>query len=229
MRITDEMIYQAAEEAAQLWLSTLPDVCDLPEPSYSKRFHMRMNKLMLNADQPFYFRRGMPHLRRAASAVLIAILIMVSLLMTVQAYREKVIDTVIQVFHELTQYRFLNEAADNSPFPELVFAYIPEDMISVVNSEFKNQKYMLFDSPQGVFFELTVSRITSSTAYEKIVDSEDAEIFKQNIHGVEASIIQKGGENTIIWTMNNLVWQLYGNCQMETLLRIATNLSVNYK
>ena len=184
---------------------------------------------MLNADQPFYFRRGMPHLRRAASAVLIAILIMVSLLMTVQAYREKVIDTVVQVFHELTQYRFLNEAADNSPFPELVFAYIPEDMISVVNSEFKNQKYMLFDSPQGVFFELTVSRITSSTAYEKIVDSEDAEVFKQNIHGVEASIIQKGGENTIIWTMNNLVWQLYGNCQMETLLRIATNLSVNYK
>lgn len=228
MRITDEMIYQAAEEAAQLWLSTLPDVCELPEPRYSKQFHMRMNKLMLNADHPFYFRRGIPHLRRTASAVLIAILIMLSLLMTVQAYREKVIDTVVQVFPELTQYRFLNEAADNSPFPEIIFAYIPEDMISVVNSEFKNQKYILFESPKGVFFELTVSRITGSTAYEKIVDSEDAKIFEQTIQGADASIIQKGDENTIIWTMNNLVWQLYGNCRAETLLKIAMNLSVSY-
>lgn len=229
MRITDEMIYQAAEEAAQIWLSTLPDISELPEPNYSKQFHKRMNKLILNAEHPFQSRLGIPHLRKTASVVLIAILIMFSLLMTVQAYREKVIDTVVQVFHELTQYRFLNETTDNSSFPEIVFTYTPEDMVSVVNSEFNNQKYILYENSKGEFFELTVSRITSSTAYEKIVDSEDAEIFKQNIHGVDASIIHKGGENTIIWTMNNLVWQLYGNCQMETLLRIATNLSVNYK
>lgn len=229
MRITDEMLYQAAEEATQLWLSTLPDVCELPEPNYSEQFHKRMNQLMLNVDQTFQFKLGIPSLRRTASIVLIAILIMFSLLMTVQAYREKVIDTVVQVFHELTQYRFLNETADDSPFPVIVFAYTPEDMVSVANMEFNNQKYMLYEGANGVFFELTVSRITSSTAYEKIVDSEDAKVFEQTIQGAEASIVQKGGENTIIWITNNLVWQLYGNCQMETLLRIATNLCVNYK
>ena len=229
MEISNDMMHLAAEEACKLWLSKLPDVHDLPEPEYSKHFQQRIKRLMLRAEGSIHTRRIISYLRRSITVALIAVVTIFSLLMTVQAYREKVIDTVLQVFHEFTQYRFSNESEHKTDFPEVSFGYIPNGMILGSDTQFANQKYILYEDPTGSFFELTISRVTNNTAYEKIVDSENANITELEINSNTVTLIEKEGEHTLLWTTSNFIWQLYGNCQMNELLNVANSLSVAFK
>ncbi len=225
MKITDEMLYTAAEDAAKLWLSTLPDASSLPEPRYSLRYKWKMRKLFRQAERTIQPKRRIRNVRKTVMIAVAAMAVLFSMLMSVQAYRERIIDAIVTVYHELTQYRFVNETGYQAELPEIVFGFIPEGMSLMENDRRPNRNYILYEAEDGSFMELAVTRITAQSAYEGIVDSEDAIVKDIVIRGASATLYSKNGEHIILWVESNTVCRLTGNIDLETLIMVTENIS----
>ena len=126
MKLTDDLLFQHAAEARNIYLSTLPAPEELPPVCCSKAFERNMQKLIKEQRRSPKINKMLRVMKRTAAAVLVIATVSFCGLMTVEAYRAKVIEFVVQVFNELTQYRFSSNVsdADNIVLPEISFGYI---------------------------------------------------------------------------------------------------------
>lgn len=225
MSITDEMLYQHAGEARDLWLSTLPRKDDLEHVPYSNKFKRNMNVLMKTADKSSKNNRVVRYLRRSIAAVLVIATVSFGSLMTVKAYREKVIEIVVQVFHELTQYRFISRV-EGHELSIVEFGFLPEDLEFAVENNTDTSKFVRYTNADGDFFELTQVTIDAADDFSGILDTEDSVIERFEIRGNEAIANTKHGATLIFWTEGNEIFELYGNITVEELKTIAKNLKI---
>ena len=177
MQITDEMLYRHAPEARDLWLSTLPSDADIPEHKFSRRFERKMKRLIREQKRSPQANRMIRGLRRVAAIILVIGILSFSGLMTVEAYREKVIEVITLVFHDLTNYRFISEESGSEQhvdLPDITFQYIPDGMEKVEDTARERFRYILYEAQDGNFFELTQTVIVDNSDYEKILDTEGA-------------------------------------------------------
>ena len=227
MKITDEMLYQHAPEARDLWLSTLPNDADIPEHKFSRRFERKMKRLIREQRQSPRTNKIIRGLRRVAAIILVVGILSFSGLMTVEAYREKVIEVVVQVFHDLTNYQFAsekNDTAQSVELPEITFQYIPDGMEKIEDSIRDSFRYILYESKDGKFFELTQAVVITNSDYEKILDSENAETEEFYIGDSEAISNTKNGVTTILWTRDHVHYTLFGSIDQADLKIIAEKI-----
>ena len=212
MKITDEMLYASASKARDLWLSSaFPN--DIPEHQFSHRFNRIMKRLMKEQRRPPRLNHVIHMMRRTAAILLVVTAVSFSCLMTVDAYRERFIEIVTHVFHELTDYRFSAEIPGLQSETELgviSLGFIPNGM----------------DKADGMYFDLTCTLITENQDAHKIVDTENAVVREYSVNGMEATIISKDENNTILWTYGNILFHLYGNLPLDIEKQIAESVTV---
>lgn len=229
MRITDEMLFEHAAEARDIWLSTLPADEDVPEIQTSKRFEKKMQKLIKGQRHTPRTNRVLRYMKQTVAAVLAVAILSFSGLMTVEAYREKVIEIVVQVFHELTDYRFASEQSEvgDIVLPEISFEYVPKGMQKVIDSNFAdNSRYIVYEDDYGNFFELTQTAIGSNGAFGTILNTEDSVYETTDVNGNEAFANIKDGDSSIFWIEDNVVYDLYGNLDLTKLKSIAEKIKI---
>ena len=169
MKITDDMLYHHAEAAREKWLSeTLPP--QIPEHKFSGKFDRKMRKLIREQRHSAQFNRHIKLLRRIAAVFLLVCTISFGCVMTVDAYREKIIETVVRVFNELTDYRF-SKSAD---MPESIayafpptLSYIPDGMIKAEENAGEQLYTVTYEGEDGNFFDLSCTIFTDETQTEK--------------------------------------------------------------
>ncbi len=228
MRITDEMLYQYAAEARDLWIRTLPSGADIPEHNFSKRFQRKMKRLIREQRRPPQVTRALRGLRRAAAIILIAGVISFSSSMTVAAHREKMIETIVRVFHDLTDYRFVSHGASTETpvdLPEITFQYIPSGMELVEDTSTERYRYILYEAQDGRFFELTQTLLLETGEYQKILDTEDAVTEHFYIGGSEAVCNTKNGSTTVFWTKDNVLYTIFGTIDSAELKQVAEKIA----
>ena len=229
MKITDEMLFEHAAEARDIWLSTLPADEDIPEIQTSKAFEKKMQKLIKEQRRTPKTNKILRYMKQTVAAVLVVVVISFGGLMTVEAYREKVIEIVVHVFHELTDYRFYSEKSgvDEIVLPEISFEYVPDGMREVEDRiTGNNRRYILYERKNGDFFELTQRPITADGSHGKILDTEDSAYETTNINGNEAFSNVKNGNAIIFWSYNNVIYDLYGNLDLTELKEIAEKIKI---
>ena len=229
MKITDEMLFEHAAEARDIWLSTLPADEDIPEIQTSKAFEKKMQKLIKEQRRTPKTNKILRYMKQTVAAVLVVVVISFGGLMTVEAYREKVIEIVVHVFHELTDYRFYSEKSgvDEIVLPEISFEYVPDGMREVEDRiTGNNRRYILYERKNGDFFELTQRPITADGSHGKILDTEDSAYETTNINGNEAFSNVKNGNASIFWSYNNVIYDLYGNLDLTELKEIAEKIKI---
>lgn len=226
MKITDEMLHQYTPMAEQILLDSLPDNAALPAHHFSKRFERKMKKLIKQQHHTPAYNQAVLIAKRVAIVVLMSTLVTFSSLMTVEAYREKVIEVITQVFHEFTDYHFVSSSADDT-LPSVIFGYVPEGMEQTKCKIDDARSHFIYEASDGTYFELRQQLVTVDSNYEKRVDTEDAEIERFDINGDEAVSMTKYGETTIIWNNQNAVYTLYSNMELSELQEIARQLEIN--
>lgn len=229
MKITDEMLYASASKARNLWLSSaLPD--DIPEHQFSHRFNRKMKRLIKEQRRSPRLNHVIHMMRRTAAILLVVATISFSCAMTVDAYREKFIEIVTHVFHELTDYRFSTESTSSSPVKTelgvISLGFIPNGIDQT--DEYSDGTFysVSYETEDGLYFDLTCTLITENQDTHKIVDTENAVVQEYSINGEEAAIISKGENNTILWTHRNILFQLYGNLPLDIEKQIAESITV---
>ena len=112
MKITEEMLYKSAEKAEELWLDTFPSDDELPKHKFSKRFERKMKKLRQTQRRSPALNRFISISKRIAVIALAILTVSFSCLMCVEAYREKFIQVITEIFEDLTQYSFSSSHAE---------------------------------------------------------------------------------------------------------------------
>lgn len=228
-KITDAMLLEHAAKARDIWLNTLPADEDIPEIATSKAFERGMRKLIKRQRRPPGMARPPRRIKRAAATALIAAVLFLAMMMTVEASRTKVIEVVVHVFHELTDYRFSSDIAKTgeTALPELSFGYVPEGMEEVEDRrDVDDSRYILYESG-GSFFELTQQAVYAGGSYELIVDTENSTCEVFTLDGGEAYANTKGSDSSILWTRENITYFLYGNIDLQELKAIAEKIKIS--
>ncbi len=225
MNITDEMLYQYAGEARDLWLSTLPQKNELQPVPYSGRFKRLTKALIKTAGRSPKNDRVIRYVKRSVAAVLVIALLSFGGLMTVEAYREKVIEIMVQVFHDLTCYRFVSSAEERE-LSAVEFGYMPEGMELSEEILTGPGRYVRYTNADGKFFELNQIAIAAGDDSGSILDTEDSVIEVFEIRGNEAVANMKHGSTFIFWTEGHELFELSGDITVEELRRVAENLKI---
>lgn len=227
MKITDDMLFEHIVEARDIWLSTLPANGDIPEFQVSKAFEEKIKRLIKEQNRTQKVNRLRHYMKQIAASVLVVATISLVGMMTVEACRVKVIEIVTHVFNELTDYRFSSEMVGTNEFnlPDISFEYVPEGMLETEDT-FKgnDRRYILYESNDGAIFSLTQRAISPGGSYGSILDTEDATYETIYINGNEVYVKEKPYNNDIIWTVDNIVYHLYGNISMTELQKIAEKM-----
>ena len=123
----DGLLDRYAPEAGELWLSALPDPA--PEHEFSPEFRRKVEKLLLRQRRSPAVNAALRYGRRAAAFALVFLTLSFSCLMTVNAaFRERVIQAVVQVFQDFTEFVYTSDSSAVGKPGNLVFTYLPEGM-----------------------------------------------------------------------------------------------------
>ena len=224
MTISDEVLYEHAAEARDIWLSTMPKKATIPEHKFSTRFTRKMNKLLKEQRRSPRTNKAIRYIRRTTAAIMIALVILFSFAMTVSAFRERVIDVVVNVFNELTDYRFVSIETESRELPEIEFGYLPDDMQESYRESLNGHELIIFEGVEERSFELTRDQLLAGGGYRKYLDTEDSAYETFFIHGEEAYANYKNDCGTIIWTSGDILYTLYGDLPLDELKEIALSI-----
>ena len=150
-----------------------------------------------------------------------------SCLMTVNAaFRERVIQAVVQVFQDFTEFVYTSDSSAVGKPGNLVFTYLPEGMEEQDREQDEVEFYVYYESPDGAFVELSQILVEDGTEVLLGLDTEDAEFIDLTVHGTEAVGIVKGLSHTIHWTEGQFVYTLSGTIPMEELEKVAEGIQI---
>ena len=219
----DELLDRCAPEAGELWLSALPDPA--PGHEFSPTFRRKVEKLLRRQRRPPAVNAALRYGRWAAAFALVFLTLAFSCRMTVDAaFRERVIQAVVQVFQDFTEFVYTSDSPAVEEPGNLVFTYLPEGMEEQDREQDEVEFYVYYESPDGAFVELSQILVEDGTEVLLGLDTEDAEFIDLTVHGTEALGIVKGLSHTIHWTEGQFVYTLSGTIPMEELEKVAEGI-----
>ena len=226
MQITDEMLYQHAAQAREIWLDALPQKEEIPAFSCSKQFQRKMGRLLRQQRRSPRFNRFLRDMKRIVAVFLIALTITFAGLMTVEATREKIIEVVVHIYHELTRYEYSSDA-ETAELPEIQFGYLPAGMELVSNElPFGSVRHIHCEDSSGKYIDLDIDAVTQSTALSWVVDTEDAEVMTRIVNGTEVTFISKNSRQIAAWTDQNVSYVMQSNLERPVIDAILENLCI---
>lgn len=231
MKITDEMLYQSAPKAEQLWLDTLPSREELPEHQFSKGFERKMKKLIRNQQRAPWLNKFISVSKRVAIVALAILTVSFSCLMCVEAYREKFIEVITEIFEELTRYSFSSSHTEKMEWGEITFDYLPDGMFEVDrthNSETLDQSIYFEDSAERWFY-VSQEIMVKGKQSTMILDTEDADVSTTDLNGYKATLIVKGEHTTLMWEDDVSVMLISGDFPSDEIIKIASGIHISKK
>jgi hypothetical protein len=228
MKITDDMLYSSAPNAERLWLDTLPTREELLEHQFSKGFEKKMKKLIRSQHRSPGLNRLLSASKRIAVIALAILTVSFSCLMCVEAYREKFIEVVSEIFEEFTQFSFSSSRTENTELDEITFDYLPEGMIEI-DRDFNPQTHyqaICFEDAMGQALEITQDIIASGKHATIILDTEGAEVTKIDFDGYDATLVVKGEYTTLLCVDDSSYILLSGDFPPEEIIKIANGVNI---
>ncbi len=224
----DRLLEQYSAAAGEFWLEeSLPE--DIPEHTFSHKFQRRMDKLLRRQRRSPAVRAALTYARRAAIFVLAFVALSFSVRMTVDAaFRRQVLQVVVQVFSDFTEFRYTSDVKAKEQPGELEFTYLPEGMERVETELDERDYFVWYEDCDGRFITLDQSLVEGNDELIWMLDTEDAEVTEFKVHNYDAIGIQKGADCTIHWTDDQMVYVLLGrNLPMEELEKVADGIQID--
>lgn len=228
MKITDDMLYECAPKAEKLWLDSLPSDDELPEYKFSKGFERKMKKMIRTQRRSPGLNRFISVSKHIAVIALAVLTVSFSCLMCVEAYREKFLKFIVDVYENMTQYSFFSSWSRNSELGEIEFDYLPDGM-SEIDRDYSPQAHyqaIWFEDSMGRRFEISQDIMTGNKQSTVILDTEDAEATKIDFNGYDATLIIKGEQTMLLCVDDFSYILLSGDFPPEEIVKIANGVNI---
>ena len=221
MKITDELLYECAEDAARIWLDTIPE--DDFRPSF--RFRLKMRRLLqkqrnVAASTAPVCRR--PRLRRTALVcVLLLICMQLMGVISLGAIFERFIAQITNVFPYATEFRITSGGGEETAFVPVEFGYLPAGMEEVEREETNSGLYVMYQDQEENYFYVEQTHFSEKTASTMFVDTEDAYTEDYVFGEYDVFYVQKGKRCTLIYMHGDEHITLSGNIDKTELEKVA--------
>lgn len=222
----DMKLVKALIEAEKIYLEELPSEEELENyHTFSDEFNIKMEKL-INGERKKQWYRKLPFINnRVAAVFLVGLVVLAVSTFSVEAWRLKFFDYVLNIQEEYTEIKFNKtdeyvERKDN----ELVIykpEYIPkgyeitdeETLHSMYIAEYKNaeDKYL-------IFHQYTLE----GTGMQ--IDTEGTTLEDITINGSEGYFYHNKGYNNILWNDGYYGFMISGEISKEDIFKIAESV-----
>lgn len=218
MTITDEMLYEAAPQAAERFLGLLPErgACT---HLFSWRFEMNMRPLL----------QGRTKARQWGRILLIAAVLAALLCMSAGAIREAIFRMFRSETEESgTQYAF-RTMDELGPFRPMKLTYLPDGYGQTDEYQRETEvftRYILtFENAEdGEFWveQQMTDRLTMGFG-----DMRDYTLEHPVINGVEAELYynEEAGDTLMLWTAGEYIMEIRGTLSKEETVKVAENIT----
>ncbi|MEA5023271.1 hypothetical protein SDC9_11162 [bioreactor metagenome] len=231
----EKMMDALMEYAANCYKDHMLDTIDAEkekfyqENTFPPELDVRMKKFFrrrqLKEDFLQAGKKGSQILAKVAVVFLAVCLSLGVLAATSEAARVKILNFLIETEDEFTKIRFLPGPEKEGVPEHLGNEYIPEYIPSgfkIVNTEtYSSTKIIYYANEQGEQIEF--NQYTSETM-ELMIDTEEAQVGKVLIHGVEGLISEKEGFTTIVWHDQEHSFYLASEIEREELIKMAKSV-----
>lgn len=159
---------------------------------------------------------------------IIAIILTLGFTISTGADRLKFLNFFMNIYNEGTEFRLDDNMYDTEysqeediteNLYEVVLDYIP-DGYTITNKTISKQLYSVQYTNKDKYFNVDKSIIPSTFD----IDTENVEIKTIYINGNQAFFSSKPNLKILFWIDNNILYELDGNIDEETLINIANNI-----
>ena len=157
--------------------------------------------------------------RKVAIVLLVFISISTIAIFSVQAWRIRFLNFVLETRPRFTDITFTDKKGDTYATDDVTLGYIPEGF-SLEKSELSDQRIRLSFTNNQKHFILYVYKNKGSMS----LDTANAQIKKLQINGSEATFSYKPTVSFLLWTNNDYLNLLESNLEEKEMVKIADNL-----
>lgn len=220
------VMHDAAEKEGQLFLEEKAKLKNNPEyqpsPAAIQRFSQQLDNHLKKQKGYAGKQRILSTINRAAVAMLIILVLLGSVVMTVEAVRVRVLNFVMNVKPEYTSFALKDNGNRGEKNVDWHKAYAPTfipagyEVNAVSAGEFS--KTIEFKNKQG----LLITYMELNEDSQSQLDTQNASSIETvNINGHEGKLIIKNAMLTIIWPMHDHMCIIRGQMEKDTAVKIA--------
>ena len=226
MDITDKMLYQNMALVREKRLESLPQRNEIPEAQVSPEFQEKMDRLLHRSRQAERRRDTLRMLGRTAAVLLLFAAVSFAGIMTVSAsFREKVVQTVMYVYREYTQYQY-SDGREDTTLPELRLDALPEGFAVLSDESFLQfGRSIHCENDAGKYLNLAIKVIGTVGSVTQIIDTENAQVSVTEIQGREVTIVSKNGWIILFWTEDSAVFTVDSNLELSELIPFVESIT----
>jgi len=219
--IDDDFLYKYMKSTESIIIESLPKEEDLSH-RFSKRFERKMNKLIRQENRTPFMKSFINHSKKAAVIFLIFIIIAFATTMSVEAYRVKFFEIVIEVWEEFTSMIFKsNENSNDNKLIPAIPEYIPKGF-SIFEENINDHMYGVIyidGNNEEIFYE---QRVLSYG--EIILDTENIEDETIEIDNQTIILFTNKGVNQIYWSDDSYSYTLISGIRKEEIIGMAKSI-----
>lgn len=219
--IDDDFLYNHMKSSENIILENLPKEHELSH-KFSKRFERRMNKLIRQERRSPFIKSFINHGKRVAIIFLIFISIAFATTMSVEAYRVKFFEIVIEVWEEFTSIIFKSkESIDDRKLIPVNPIYIPDDFKIIEEDTNHYEHFIYWENDYGVEIMFEQAKITSNAI---INDTEGIEIEKIFIEEQEVIYFTNKNVHQLYWNDSNYIYTIVSSYDKKELIKMAESI-----
>jgi hypothetical protein len=188
---------------------------------FSREHENAMRKIFKKERKKLFFKRIQKYSKRAAVFLLVVMVMSGIAVFSVEAWRVKVMNFVIEISQTHSEINFREDSAkgDSYTSDEITLAYIPEGY-QLEKRDVKNNRISLVFKGEEYYFVFSMSDITGSMG----IDTENASVKKTAINGQEALFSSNNKVNILVWHDEDFSYTLSGTVVEMEMVKIAENI-----
>lgn len=222
--IDDDFLYDHMKSAENIILENLPKEYELSH-KFSKRFERRMNKLIRQERRSPFIKSFIIHGKRVAIIFLIFISIAFAITMSVEAYRVRFFEVVIEVWEKFTLIIFENkENIDDGKLIPVYPKYIPYGF-KIIEQDINHYEHLIYwENDEGIEIMFEQAKITANSI---ITDTEGIDIEELLIGEQKIIYFTNKNVNQIYWNDSNCIYAIISEYDKNELLKMVESIINN--
>ena len=222
--IDDDFLYDHMESVENIILESLPKEDDLSQ-KFSKRFERKMNKLIIRERKSPFIKSFINYSKKAAIILFVFISITFATTMSVEAYRVRIFEVVIEIWEEFTSIIFRSkENIDDGKLIPINSTYIPHGFTIIEEDTNHYEHFIYWENDYGIEIMFEQAKITSNAI---ISDTEGIKVEKIFIEEQEVIYFTNKNVHQLYWNDSNYIYTIVSAYDKKELIKMAESIITN--
>ena len=220
----DDFLYKYVKSAENIMIDSLPKEEALSH-NFSKGFQKKMNKLIRQERRSPFIKTFVNYSRKVAIIFLIFISIAFATTMSVEAYRVRFFEVVIEVWEEFTSIIFNDKQnIDDGKLIPVNPTYIPDNFKIIEHEINSYEQFIYWQNDNGIEIMFEQAKITANSI---ITDTEGIDIEELLIGEQKIIYFTNKNINQIYWNDSNYIYAIISEYDKNELLKMVESIINN--